>query len=604
MRRHVHWLGVFVCLVLAVTTTRTSHARHGKDFDGLFEVKPAAGREEVKPMKPTWCGSVEPEKYEGDEEHKASMIERTLRSFRENINDNVNEATLGMIARLSCSYPDSDLIQKQTAYYRQSWINWVGTTEAEDRAALEVRMPDSGGQNAEWTKKSAVWKQLCDGLATKAADGSREFLQDKERALGLGCGGDYLPNEGTGGGDAAFWLDAPGKPISEIARATFVRGCLDNDDFSYARCGADGRRLDRKALDKEIEDLKLNALGKVRAVELWNLAKARADQRDAEIKKQGDAEAKVFIDAPEAAFVAWDKLYAENKKAFEEAYAVEDKLWAVPVSERQNKVQKIGCEELRKEWKGYATGKKPKTKEDVERVVADPVGGVLLNRLMACDAMEGQYVLAAAESFIAQRSYAGPRQAAYYAAFDAAVAAKTADASSKIAVPTRRLNPSPVAKLGDSVWGLKVRGLTGGPSDSPPTDDEKTRRSKEAKGVVAAVKKADGGYVLSFKKESWMEPVYKCVTVGIASFASDGTPIPDRDCKVTGEEKVEFTLNPRWVDPISGEGVAAGQIVQLWVGDTYDYKDPPLSVVVQISKPGKGKTGAVTERYLGIPLSK
>src|SRR5205807_4394472 len=135
----------------------------------------------------------------------------------------------------------------------------------------------------------------------------------------------------------------------------------------------DARRLDKHALDAEVGRLKLNALGKQRAEELFAAAKKLADDNAAALKKLGAVAQKFFFDTPEAAFKGWDQIYAANQAALEGAFAVEDKVRAVPQDQR-SQPQTIGCDDLRKSFQGYVAGKSPKTPDDVRAAMAEQIG--------------------------------------------------------------------------------------------------------------------------------------------------------------------------------------------------------------------------------------
>ncbi len=469
------------------------------------------------------------------------------------------------------------------------------------------------------TLASAGWAARadeCDKLEPKSPQSSADW--QREAAIrDFVCGGE-LPKAGEAAGQAASWLDRAGKDKSEIARAMFVWQCLpdlkdsasgnllDKGISQLANCSVDARKLDRKALDAEIAALGLTGKLSATAVERFTQVKALADRwinRVNEGSKQDPLYKKILIDAPDAAWAAWEKTYAAHKAEFELAWAVEDKALAVPFGAR-NTPQTIGCEDLRKAWRGYVASTKPKTKEDVKAAAVDAVAYPMLERLELCDALEGRYVDAAAEDTILRtgRYSQGPRMAGAWAAVDAAADVK--NFKGDYSVTPGKMNlvyKDELMRVAGMVWGDKVRKLSSF-WDGQGSEDQK----RGSQGVMEAAKilkvtKGKDGIQVTFKTEKWEEPDFKCVNSGrIGNFQPDGTPMFIYHCKEAGSHTETFTLQPRAFSGQSGDELKVGQIVKVLTADLFQSKSPTPSFVVEVLE-GAGKKPK-TVSYLGVAL--
>lgn len=457
-------------------------------------------------------------------------------------------------------------------------------------------------------------KDLCDGqVSPKLPGGTDEG--DRQWALYQALCNKSIMSKGPGRNknwDLIYLMDRPGKPFSEIVRANQVYQCLHADPSesaakaAYALCGVDARRLDKAALDAEVSRLKLNALGKQRAEDLFSAAKKLADDNTAAMKRLGPSAQKLFFDAPEAAFTGWDKIYSASKAALDGAFAVEDKARAIAQDQR-SQPQNIGCEDVRKSFQSYVAGKSPKSADDVRAAIMEPVGYLLLARLMTCDALEGRWVTAAVEHGLLElnaKSWAGPRYAAYWAVTDI-----FKDHASKLGIEeedfAKGQNPNswqPLYQVAREAYGDHVASFS---MISEYADDKDAvaynRRVKT--GKIASIKKTKDGVLLSFKKEKWVEPVMTCVSTGrIGSWDIAGKPNYIMHCKQTGTSVEEFTMDPVVADEVSGAGLKVGQVVKLAIGETTPAKTPPPAFVFEVADGGGAKAQPKPIRAWGFLL--
>jgi hypothetical protein len=578
-------------------------AAYASDEPVRFKVvKPDPGREEVKPMKPDWCSDYKPNPRYAKFDRGA--IGRRLEQELGHANTFVDIGMQRTAAAIACDFPDDDRVQQQVAYARQAWVNYTGTTAEENHESLKIRMAkDSGG------------KAMCDSVMPPNVINSYDDATKQAFFEALGCSNNkgYLNERNTAGPVYTYWLDRPDKPASEMMRAWHVWNCLAGtttgqlvfNGTAYAACGVDARRLDHKALDAELEQMKLNPFGRALAIEVWSRAKLVADRYAAWVEEQEQktpGAKHALVELPEEGFTSWDKLYADHKDAFDLANAVEDKLLSHSRAEYDSlgtKTLQIGCEDLRKSWRDYVSSKGPKTIEELRSVGTDEVGYPLLDRLMLCDRVEGRMVDAQVErTFLLTRpmAFRGPRYLAVAHTFE-----QSLDQRDKLgpvlSVPVLQR----VLSRGQLFGLMSESGIANQilHDKEHPREDKNYPHMEEAKVATAKAQK-DGTVELTFKTEKWIEPDWECVTSNrFDQFAADGTPIFFKDCKVVGHHTATFNLGPRTVEAFSAEGVKPGLIVHTVSVDT-DKKGTPHAAVVELFQPGKSDPTLL--RYYGFTL--
>jgi hypothetical protein len=581
MKRHA--------LTIAVSITAlTSVARSDDD---LHVVSPAAGRETVRPMRPDWCEA-------GHEVNRGCDDNCQHRTIRSAISDlgSGRDLAVADVARLACDFPDSAYVQRQVAYWRQDWINTTGLAELEDRAGLRAIV------NADAKRK--LQDELCARIKPTAPNESAQFEQQRTVSIALGCEGTFsLAPRGVPWSHMT-WLDRPDLPRSQIATAAYVLACVPDDaNPRYANCAGDVARLDRKQLEAEIAALGLNALGRVRALEVFGVARARADAALASIR-QNPALAQTAVTVAGAAFDGWEAtVYRPHKALFDLAYAIEDKASAIDPNELSRSPRSLGCAPLRQGLREYVAAQKPKTAKAVLVAVTDGVAYPLLARLALCDAAEGRYTAAAAELQVmrSQHRYRhGARMAAHWAAFDAALESKHAVEAS--AIPgVDRDDQDHAVKLAAFASDNHTSRLT--PLDEATADLGTDRSRAIEQGKVSSVKKTKDGVVVTFAKERWTAASWNCATSKRIVAFQGSQPIYDRDCEPAGTHVETYQLEPRVFDDAStADRVHVGQIVKC-VSANEKVGDATRAFLMEIDAAGGTKAGTIIE-YLGVPVQR
>jgi hypothetical protein len=471
-----------------------AHSTAARADDDVRVVAPAPGRDTVQPMKPDWC---EPG-HEVNTGCNENCQRRTLRSAIDNDVGSGLGTDVRKVAGIACDFPDSPLVQRQVAYWRQDWINATALTEPEDRAGLKVMLDKDA--------KRALNDQLCATVAPTAPNESAPFARQRAISVALGCeGGFKLVARGVPW-SWMTWLDRPDLPPSQIVTASFVLACTpDGADPRAANCAGDAVRLDRKQLEAEIAALHLNALGMVRALEVFGVARARAEAVGAAIAQQPKLVR--VVAAARTAFDGWNAaVYQPHQALFDLAYAIEDKASAIDPNQLSATPHPIGCAPLRKALRDYLASTRPGRSTAVLAAATDAVAYPLLARLALCDAAEGRYTAANAELQVlrSQHRYRhGARWAAHWAAFDAAIDSNRAVDASAI----------PGIDHEDEDHVVKLAGFVAdnhASSDRLSSLDEQTGTEGTARdhvieqGKVSSVKKTKDGVLVTFKKERWM----------------------------------------------------------------------------------------------------
>lgn len=597
------------CFLVLVTVSLTSAIAAAND---LRVVKPASGRDVVRPMRPDWCAA-----YKGDDESGCdkNCQARTLDSFVSNVGSDTEEADLPGIAAIACDFPNNPAVQQQVAYLRQSWINRTGISERDDRAALRLYVAHAlkGDPDID----DAVKAECVRLQPTAPQDSATEHRQELIAAALCNRDPISIDNDAKPGFNDLLVLDRPDTPTSMIISAYFVFHSFEeydtsSDFFADRRSRAEKifplanvvlANMDPGKLDAEIRALGLTGIVAYRAKALFGAARVRAQPWGDYIRNDAktDLDLAKVIAAAKASFDGWGSVYKDHQAAFDLAFGVEDRVVALPFLQRQ-KPNAIGCEPLRAALLKYASSAKPLDAKSVHAALTDAVGYPLLSRLVVCDAAEGRWGDAAAERAVLQsgRFAGGPFAAAVWGVIDAGgqfyddVVLK--DAATDIAdhiIDAHVQNVSTLNEIYDS---------TGGVSE----EDYRRQGRMIEQGRVAKVKKTGSAIMATFSPVTWYEPTYECTNTGrIGQFESDGTPVYIRNCTITGSHRESFQLEPHVFTDRSAAGLAAGQLVKLVTSELQVADQSPAtpsSFVLEVDRPGRGKAPPVPLRYFGIKL--
>jgi hypothetical protein len=509
------------------------------------------GVETLKPSAPTWCAGYKPRPW-----LPGNML------FDDISKEGYSEQMLQEIAQLACDRPDDPARQAWIAFYRQGWLNIVGTTDAEDREAMAARM-QLKQQEAE---VQAVCKPLHGAAYSKddeRAPSDRMF--DHMRAEALGCNGTANLVKRGELGEASYWVDRSAEPPDELVRLDFVLRCFQTDNGAssidpkfanvtlgnYAFCGHDARKLDRAGFDKAIAAYKLPPLARARARENFAftqklLASMGAAYRD--LAAKDPAYKRLFVDEPERGFSDWIKQRAANKSALDGALAMEDKF------RDEDKHAVAGCgATLRKQLEDHVRSRAPKNSDAVVDAVNDDVGQPLLHALLACDALEGRFTLVQAEHELVGhgRVRRGPRTAAFWHTLDVVAELGKDKPKKQFVQPEQFGGPLPY-EYGDT-WTKKAYEMSFNHTSFI-----------DQKGQIASLARQGDGFLVTFKRETYEEPTLDCHdTDHIDQITPDGHVIYRQSCRAVGMHTVDATALPAWIRASFAAELKPGMFLEL-----------------------------------------
>jgi len=380
-------------------------------------------------------------------------------------------------------------------------------------------------------------------------------------------------------GDNTYALDGLLR-TSELLRTTVVGDCVpvysngtlltDIDDKRVieraAICGPDFRRMDRKAYDAELDQLKLGPTAKKQAGDYFDKAKAAfaAIYTPLVEKAKTDAALKeLIVDAPERLWKDWEEQSAPFADALKSVDAVEEKFLAdYP---KTNKLPTPGatpkgCDTIRDAIGKIVTTQKITSREAFAQAIRSPIGSVLATGQILCDIYAGRYTSAAmykelvyTETPVGKLIFRGPRYAIRHG----------------LAVSIEELRKKNVwspLKRDDLHGGYRSDTMTNIDSGleqviylSPDRVNAKLIGDQKwdiPGGLVMAAKKHPLGLELTFKKATWEIPEYDCKDTGrTRGYQSDGTRIAERDCKFTGKTIKKSAEQTPVVVPATFEGL-------------------------------------------------
>ncbi|HUH02989.1 MAG TPA: hypothetical protein VML75_13420 [Kofleriaceae bacterium] len=533
-----------------------SIARNAKlDDSEIVVVEADPGRAKAKPMAPSWC------KVADDKEGWTGG--RLNRYLKNAIGGVWTPDAIGEVGGGLCRNPSDANWQKQTGYFMQVWMNWTGMTQQQVTESVTLRV-----QAGRW---KAQREETCKPFATGSESSELEKLEAAAMKQIFGCRDGIASWRQRPANDKrlAWYFDRSAAPSSELLRLHRVFSCLPDpwngkgagDTYALARyavCGVDARRLDQKALERELAAGKFNDYAKTVAREAFSRAQLEAAEYDRVAKQAASKDAAyqtLLYDAPEAAWKAWDKEAANHKRTIDAALAFDAKAYGPSRKAAQ------GCiPALRSGFRAYVSGGKIKTEEDAKKRAAEPIGAALLGRLMICEAMEGNFNTAAmlADIYKSGRQAQGPRYAVYYAVV--AALGEISDDRAKFPIQANMFEyldwgPHLDKTYEEASHAKKKSGNNGGSVSY-------SSFMSDAKGTISGLKKQGDTVVVSFKTEKWKEEQFNCKnTKQVWRIESSGEVKYHQECWSTGWKTMTHTERPIIIPADTADGLSAGMFL-------------------------------------------
>jgi hypothetical protein len=490
--------------------------------------------------RPAWCGARAQEVPKN--RNMRSEMERRLGA------QGLTETNLSLIAQLSCDRHDDPKLASLIDGARARYQRLIGLTDQELGDAMRLRLDPE-----EFERQI---KQTCSALRAGAEASEQDRVLLEARRAAVGCRGTVWNADWRfTTEDWAYWLDRDIAPVSELAVVAHLEQCLDHAyqrDFpdpeydkvqvGYARCGVDARRLDRARLEQELKDPAITDAARQTAREAFSRAKLIAGQLTAAYQAKAATDPawkKILLDAPEQAFTAWQAAATKWRPELDAVLAFEDRYYA------PSKSAVAGCGPgLRAGWTKYLRAAGAKDAKAAEQVAtADPIGYLLVSRLLACDDREGRYLASVYEGALIQhaRRFRGPRRAAAWAVVDAINDIKQDREQFPISAGSIALGSDPIyGRL--SSTGNKI-----GYGD-------------EVQAEIKAVAKVKGGVKVTFKTVKYQVELSTCTpTNRLHSISGDGHLIWEQNCVYRGTAWRTSTEKPMVIPDEQAGGLAPNQ---------------------------------------------
>jgi hypothetical protein len=513
----------------------------------MVTIEPAPGVERIAAQKPGWCDKLSKDSLAKAMTSLATQPMKRLANF-----EYWWDSTPPILASL-CASPDDPMVQEQTGYFYQWWVNETGVSPAQLDGFFRYFAEPPGESTDLYETSVATACKALPAASDEASERDRRLNAATRQAVGCGqnAGVPFWVDRGLIT-DVSWDIDAAAEPPSELVRAYLVLSCLvpretleDSDLAAYAVCGADARALDPKAMETQIASYP--ELVKAQARMLLGVAQRVGATYEAAAQAKASADPAwqtMLYDAPAGAWKQWASLYQANKAPIDAARAYETAFYGP-----SRKAAK-GC--WKSAWGNFTAhvqAAKASSLLEAKHAMTDTVGAIILEHLVACTAAEGETVMNNdfSQLYGTAPSARGPRYASVAAVIQA--------------INTIQEDRSKFSGGGTWFNGMfTMRSpLAEGSGDVNALDLARDDQG----GVVKKVKK-DGDVVrVEFKSDRWKEPSMSCVqTDRIQQIGIDGTLIYEQKCTYGKDIWVEQTHDPISVPAALAGGIKPGSFVR------------------------------------------
>ncbi len=531
-------------LVLVVTTT-TAWADDGTTEleKALHHPAPAPGLDRARTGPPAWCGGRHPAE-QGWAYDVATGITSYVEADHNRRHDTGEEHYLINAARLVCG-ANHPVAQRAATEIEQLWINETGLAEADAIASLAARIDQD--------KFEAERTQLCDAMPMAEDNVDDKGRKREQRILGLahrrllGCDTAYpLWQQKSSMSYIEDYIDRGAVERDPLARLAWVVNLqfrlLDVEEkpetalLGYVTDQFDLHVVSADVVMHELDAAPYRGNRYAHVVVLESLARMRlrTSQIDVAVAKltKDPAWKEALVTAPQRGAAAWRAAADKHKDALARSDAFDQ--------ETRGTGNVKGCEApLRADFQ--AIFKKIKH-DDIETIRAelsdDPLAGLLLTRLAACMALDGDAGVGQMLEWVSNglRITTGPRMAAYYATIDALGALKK---------DQRPFRPNAIPQI-------TRRDLHG---------ESFHINTKMDGAVIARVDKKANGTRVTFVQNKFKVMSQDCQDgPKIDRILPDGHVEYRKVCHDAGLVTVDQTPRPRFVPPAFTSGLRAGRL--------------------------------------------
>ncbi len=372
----------------------------------------------------------------------------------------------------------------------------------------------------------------CEKFKLKGNPNSLESNRNQALRIGMGC------TDGSNSEWMLWWVDRGAKAHSQVETLGFLYS-----SFAYSarvvsfKTGAtaliDANRFDQDAFFTELAAM--GADEQVVAKSIIQYAKTAKKRKawKAHHKEALGEDYAVLTGAAQKGFDDWVASYNKEKAAVDFAFAMEE-----AVLEGDSR-KFAGCsEKARKFATEFVMRGNPTTPDEIRSAAAHPIGSLIVAAAYECEKGLGNPLLASVYAQMGKSAPVsrGPRFATRLALVKAVAEIKAVKSRFELE-PRDFMPPSPREGFGRTSAGYFSTG----------------------EGVVKTAKKKGNTLEVTFKKESWKTPVYKCKeTRRLDRIEADGTLVYRKKCKQTGTKTVTSQEKPVTIPAGAATGVKPG----------------------------------------------
>jgi hypothetical protein len=526
----MHRLLSAATLILALAAPAIAQPDPDRDRRELAEVAaampaPGPGLAKASPRAPAWCATA---KVEGSWTPRG--IGRLLDTRR------ILDA-----ASVVCHWANETASHGAAAVIVQHWINTTGLTEARAIESLTARLSKEAF--------AADKERLCADLGAPDELVGGEHAFAVARAVLFGCpqGGSYrvepmwLQPGALAPTNLASYVDT--RPDDEIVRLALVlsrtRIALpdstptDRSVTTYAVDQIDYATVTAETVARgiEAEPYRGNTYARVVAFESLGQAKLAIAVIEADVARRAKDEGwrEILVDAPKRGVARWNALVAKHGDAIRRSNDFEIALTGRSASKAKAKAK--GCwDVLSADFLAIARTLDRSSAKAFEQDLSEPMPSLLLPRLAACAAIEGNAAQSAALIERAGSPVRGPRVAAYREA----LAALGAVVEDRPRFPVDTFYRMEIGSVG---------GAHGGGYNDP------------GHGDIKSVQKTADGVRVTFVRRAYQERVIHCVATNrIVKIHATGDVQYYQRCRDTGKQRTVVTTAEPIVIPSAWAG--------------------------------------------------
>ncbi len=375
----------------------------------------------------------------------------------------------------------------------------------------------------------------CERFKAKGNPNALESNRNQALRIGMGCA------DGTSADWMVWWIDRGETIPSSIETLGWLYS-----SFAYSakvvsfKTGVtalvDANRFDQSAFFAELKER--GADDQVIAKSIIQFAKTAVKLKEwkQHYSEELGEDYAILTKAASDGFADWVKSYNQDRAAVDFAFEMEE-----AVLEGDSRKFE-GCSE---KARGYATEfvmrGNPTTPEEIQNAAAHPIGSLIVAAAYECEKAQKHPLLASvyAQMLKSAAVSRGPRFASRLALVKAVAEIKAV--KSRFTLRPRDFMPQ---------------------ANSGGFGRTSTGYFTTGEGVVASAKKNGDALEITFKKESWKQPVYKCKETGrLDRIEADGTLVYRKKCKQTGTKTIVSQEKPVTVPVGAANGIKPGSFV-------------------------------------------